>query len=134
MELYDRVNAFGRTHQMAYQVMAPGHVVYTFTPGHQYDATPGMTHGGMIAAMMDALLSVAGLSAVHHENKLVATVEFKINYTAPAKTGSLLTGTGKVLQKGKSILVVEGKIVDEKGLLIATALGTLKTYPYQPPA
>lgn len=132
MALYDQVNAFGRDHEMTYKVLEPGHIEYYFTPKARHLATPIAAHGGMIAAFMDAVIGVAALSAVHHEGKLVATVEFKINFIAPATPHHALTGTGKVVQKGRSLLVVKGDIVNEKGTLIATALGTLKAYPYQP--
>lgn len=131
LDLYNQVNAFGRDHEMTYRVLDPGHIEYQFTPGTRHLATTTAVHGGMIAAYMDAVIGVAALSAVYHEGKLVATVEFKINFTAPATAGNQLTGTGKLIQKGRSMLVVKGDITNEQGTLIATAIGTLKAYPYQ---
>jgi len=131
LDLYNQVNAFGRDHNMSYRILEPGHIEYHFTPGERHLATATAVHGGMVAAYMDAVLGVAALSAVYHEGKLVATVEFKINFTAPALPGKRLTGIGKVIQKGKSMLVVKGDITNEDGVLVATALGTLKAYPYQ---
>lgn len=131
LDLYNSSNQFGKVHGMTYEILEPGHIVYHFTPGQQHMATATVVHGGMIAAFMDAIISVAALSAVYQEQKLIATVEFKINYTAQASPGQPLTGTGQVIQKGKSMLVAKGEITDINGKLIATALGTLKAYPHQ---
>ena len=64
----------------------------------------------MLAAYMDAIIGVAALSAVHHEGKYVTTVEFKLNFLAPARSGVELKGIGTVITKGKSTLVVSGKV------------------------
>jgi len=47
---------------------------------------------------------------------------------APAKANLQLKGIGQVVSKGKSTLVVNGNILDNQGILIATGLGTLKSY------
>lgn len=130
LELYDEMNAFGRIHNMHYTVLAPGHIEYTFTPGAQHLATLHAAHGGMIAAFMDAVMGVAALSAVYTDNKLVATIEFKLNFVAPAVPGIPLKGIGQVVSKGKSTLVAKGDIIDNQGKTIATGLGTFKAYPY----
>lgn len=122
------MNEFGRDHEMKFNVISPGNIEYFFTPQHKHLATTIAIHGGMIAAYMDAIIGVAALSAVYLEGKYVATVEFKINFIAPAKPSNLLKGTGIVINKGKSTIVVSGNIVDSQGNLIATGLGTLKAY------
>jgi len=94
-------------------------------------ATPTAIHGGMLAAMMDGIIGVAALSAVAKENKLVSTVEFKINYFKPAFLGDQLTGKGKVDHKGNRIIHASGEIYNQKNELIAKALGTLNAYPFE---
>lgn len=128
LDRYNEMNEFGKDHQLTYTVIEPGHIVYHFTPQKRHLATTNAVHGGMLAAFMDAIIGVAALSAVHEEGKLVATIEFKINFLAPAGINSLLKGIGKVVQKGNSILVTTGEIFDNQGKLIATAQGTLKSY------
>ena len=94
-------------------------------------ATPTTIHGGMIAAMMDAVIGVAGLSAVAQEGKLVSTVEFKISYYNPALLGDTLTGKGKVEKKGNRIIYASGEIYNQNNKIIAKALGTLNAYPIE---
>lgn len=128
LETYNEMNQFGRDHEMTFNVISPGNIEYHFKPSQKHLATTHAVHGGMIAAFMDAVIGVAALSAVYEEGKLVATVEFKLNFVAPAKANVQLKGIGQVITKGKSTLVVSGNILDNQGELIATGLGTLKSY------
>ena len=127
IEDYIKNNQFGKHLDMEFKILAPGHIEYYLSTKKNLEAIEGMTHGGAIAGFMDGILGMAALSEVENENKLVATIEFKINYMKPVFTNEQLTGTGKVLQRGKSTLVVEGKIMCGDELKVC-ALGTFKAY------
>lgn len=129
IELYNSMNHFGRFMQMHYTVIQPGEVEYKLLIREELLATQRAAHGGALAAFMDAILGVASLSAVADEGKLVATIEFKINYLKPALLGDSLTGKGKVIQKGKRILITEGEIYNQNHELIVKAIGTFTSYP-----
>jgi uncharacterized protein (TIGR00369 family) len=128
IELYNSTNHFGRFMDMDYTIVKPGEVNYKLKVKENFLATKDAAHGGALAAFMDAILGVASLSAVADEGKLVATIEFKINYLKPALLGDSLIGKGKVLQKGKRILITEGEIFNQKNELIAKAIGTFTSY------
>lgn len=128
IESYRNQNRFGLWLGMDFKILEAGKAEYRLTPKESHEALKGMTHGGVLAGMMDGVLGVAALSVVAHEGKYVATVEFKINYLAPAVTGETILGIGEVIKKGGKILVVEGKIYNSKNELIATALGTFRAY------
>jgi uncharacterized protein (TIGR00369 family) len=128
IELYNSTNHFGRFMDMDYTIVKPGEVDYKLKIKENLLATKEAAHGGALAAFMDAILGVASLSAVADEGKLVATIEFKINYLKPALLGDSLIGKGKVLQKGKRILITEGEIFNQKNELIAKAIGTFTSY------
>lgn len=127
IEEYNTNNNFGKHLGMTFEILEPGHISYSLQATSNLEAIPGMTHGGALAGLMDGILGVAALSAVEHENKLVATIEFKINYLKPVYTNEKLVGIGKVIQKGKSTLVVEGEIFSNKVLKVI-ATGTFKAY------
>ena len=127
IEEYLRNNQIGQYLGMEFNIIEQGHVEYYLTTSKHLEAIKGMTHGGAIAGFMDGILGVAALSEVESENKLVATIEFKINYMKPVFTNEKLIGVGKVLQRGKSTLVVEGKIMCGMELKVC-ALGTFKAY------
>ena len=80
LKLYNSINKYGTINNLDLEVLAPGHIKYLMPVKEEHLATPIAIHGGVLSAMMDAILGVAALSASCHEGKLVSTVEFKINY------------------------------------------------------
>jgi len=129
IESYQQTNQFGTTNGLHLEILAPGHIRYTLPIQDHHLALPKVVHGGVIAGMMDAVLSVAGLSLVADSEQVVGTVEFKINYLAPAAPGDVLTGEGKVVKSGKRLLVTEGSISNQEGQPVAIGTGTLNAYP-----
>jgi len=128
---YIEWNKFGDLLGMEFTIPAKGSVIYTMeiTPDHL--ATPVAAHGGSVSALMDATLGVACLSEVCEEGRIVSTVSFSIQYVSPARLNDLLTATAHVIKSGKRLLFVEGKIVNQKGDLIAMATGTMNAYPME---
>jgi len=131
LNIYNQVNQFGIENELELSIIKPGEIVYKMKVVKKHLATPTAIHGGMLAAMMDGIIGVAALTAVAKENKLVSTVEFKINYFKPAFLGDQLTGKGKVDHKGNRIIHASGEIYNQKNELIAKALGTLNAYPFE---
>lgn len=128
---YIENNFFGKTLGMDFKIIKPGIVHYFLKIEQKHLATPNAAHGGVISALMDALLGVTGLSAVEQENKVVSTIEYKINFLSPALLNDELIGIGKIEQKGNRILIISGDIVciNRNDFAIAKALGTFNTYP-----
>ena len=131
LEIYNQVNQFGQENGMKLTIVKPGEIIYEMEVLPKHLATPKTIHGGVIAAMMDGVLGVAGLSTVAHEHKLVSTVEFKISYFNPAFVGDVLTGTGKIDKKGNRIIYASGEIYNQNNEIIAKAMGTLNAYPIE---
>lgn len=129
-EKYDSQNKFSELLGLEYRIISEGEIRYEMVVKPEHIAINNTVHGGCIAAMMDAVLGIAALSAMADENKYVATVEFKIDYLNPAKLGSKLIGVGTVIQKGKRLVFTEGKITSES-IIIAKASGTFNAYPAQ---
>jgi uncharacterized protein (TIGR00369 family) len=131
IDLYQQVNQFGKENQLKLTLIEPGKITYEMKVLPKHLATPTAIHGGMLAAMMDAILGVASLSAVAKENKLVSTVEFKISYFNPAFLGDTLTGNGSVDKKGNRIIFAAGEIINQNNQMIAKATGTFNAYPIE---
>ncbi len=131
LALYNQHNNFGRLLNMTYEVIEPGKVSYHLKVTSDLLATPIAAHGGAIAGFMDAIVGVAALSAVAPLNKVVSTIEFKINYVQPALLNDDLKGIGEVLKLGNRILTVRGDIYNQKNELVATSLATLNAYPIE---
>ena len=131
IEQYNLHNDFGKTIEMNFDIIEPGIVHYFLTIKQKHLATPLAAHGGVISSLMDGLLGVTALSVVEKENKIVSTIEFKINFLAPAFLHDKLQGIGKVEQKGNRLIIVSGDIfcVNRGNILIAKAIGTFNAYP-----
>lgn len=130
IEKYVDNNFFGRLVGMHFTIISDGVVEYRVKISEQHLATPNAAHGGVINALIDAALGVAGLSAVYKDNKVVSTVEYKTNFMAPALLNDELVAKAKVEQQGKRILIVSCDVFCEnrKNKLIAKALGTFNAY------
>lgn len=132
LKLYNSINNYGTLNELDLEVLSPGKIQYTMEVKEKHLATPIAIHGGVLSAFMDAVLGVAGLSASCHDGKLVSTVEFKINYLAPARLGDVLLGEGKVIQKGNRLIIAEGDIkLKGTDKLIAKGIGTFSAYPIE---
>ena len=129
IEKYNESNLFGKENNLILKVLGKGHIEYEMILEEKHMALPDVVHGGAIAGLMDAVLSVAAFSHVADENKQVATVEFKINYLKSVKKKSILKGVGTVIKNGERLMVTKGEIFDEKGDLIAIGTGTI--IPFQ---
>lgn len=84
-------------------------------------------HGGLAAVMLDnAMSATASLSVDASGRHPFATISMHTQFLAPGRIGSRLTATGRVTGGGRSIVFVDGELVDEAGTLIATASGAFK--------
>lgn len=130
IEKYIAQNYFGKLIGMCFKIAEPGKVNYFLKVKQEHLATPNAAHGGLVSSLADAALGVAGLSAVHHENKVVSTIEYKINFLSPALLNDDLVAEAKVIQKGKRILIIECdiKVSNRNNQLIAKAIGTFNAY------
>ena len=115
---------------MALQVHAPGKITYTLEVKAHHLTFPDACHGGVVAAMMDAVLGVTCLSWTLTQGNSCNTVEFKTNYLSGARPGDLLEGTGQIDFIGSTLMVASAHIHDKtSGRLVAKGLGTFSQYP-----
>jgi uncharacterized protein (TIGR00369 family) len=125
-------NAFSRLIGMHFQIIKLGEIKYEVLVTNQHLATPNAAHGGLVAALVDGALGVAGLSLVCHQNKVVSTIEYKLNYLSPVKLNDLLVANAKVISAGKRILVIECEVISmPETIMVAKAIGTFNAYDAQ---
>ena len=131
-QLYDTFNFFDKNLDLKFSEKGPGDIEYKLAIQRKHLSSPGVGHGGVIAAMMDAIIGTTALSKVFPEKKLVSTIEFKINYFKPIFEDDILIGTGEVEFQGKSIIACSGKIIKlDTGELVSKSLGTFNIYPME---
>jgi len=79
----------------------------------------GFVQGGILSAMLDDTMGPAVF--VMTEGKLyTATITMTVNFLAPAKPGPLI-GEANVVQLGKTVAFVEGRLMAKDGIVLATA-------------
>jgi uncharacterized protein (TIGR00369 family) len=79
----------------------------------------GFIQGGILTAMLDDTMGPAVF--IKTQGRLyTATIGMTVNFLAPAKLGPI-TGEARVVQIGKTIAFVEGKLTDVQDTILATA-------------
>lgn len=128
---YVQWNHFGKMLGMDFNVVEAGVVEYQLEVKEMHLATMNASHGGVQAALMDAVLGVAALSEVCTEGKVVSTVNLSVNYLSPAFLGDTMFAKGKVIKRGKSLLFTQAEILNQNGKCLATASATMNAYPVE---
>jgi uncharacterized protein (TIGR00369 family) len=79
----------------------------------------GSVHGGIMATLVDIATMTAVASVVDHRaEEMNGTAELNISYLRPA-LGAIVVAEGRVLKKGKTLVVVDVDCSDGKGRLFA---------------
>lgn len=87
-------------------------------------------HGGVIATLADAAMNVAYSTL----GGTCRTVDLSINYFAPVPEGADLVAEGYVVNRGKTLIIMEASIYSPPGIkMIARSRGTfIRDAKYQP--
>jgi uncharacterized protein (TIGR00369 family) len=84
----------------------------------------GAIHGGMTAAMLDDVISLAAGLKVEW-GQITPTLEMKVSYIAQAKPGTRLLAEARTIRRGAAVIFLEADLKDETGKLLATASATV---------
>ena len=82
---------------------------------HQPD---GILNGGATMALAESVGSPTSLIAIDTEKYSVRGIEFSANHLRSVKSG-MVTATGRIIHKGRTIHLVEIKVIDDRGRLIS---------------
>ena len=98
-------------------------ISYTWTIPESYANSEGNLQGGVMAAFIDAVL---GTVTTPHlpADRYPTLAEMKVSFFRPARVGTRITGTGRVVKRGRRLLFAEAEVTDEDGKLLAKASGT----------
>jgi uncharacterized protein (TIGR00369 family) len=95
-----------------------------FTAKPEHLNTFDVTHGGVIMTMLDLVMSWA-VRGHYGVMGGVLTVDLSLGFMK-ASMGDKVVAEGRVLHGGKSTAFCEGEARDDKGELLAKAIGTFK--------
>jgi uncharacterized protein (TIGR00369 family) len=106
-----------------------GRITIAFEAKPEFCNLLGTVQGGMLAAMLDLVMSFSVLCTVG-PGHVVPTVNMTTQFLSPARPGRII-GEGAVVKKGRSIAFMEGRLRDRDGRLLttATASGQLMKWP-----
>ena len=99
-----------------------GRAIVTLAAGPQHANPMGTLHGGILCDIADAAMGMAFASTLAPDESFT-TVEMKINFLRPVWRAQL-KAKGIVVQRGRTIGLVECDITDEEKRLVAKAGST----------
>jgi uncharacterized protein (TIGR00369 family) len=92
-----------------------------YTPRTEDHGYAGVTHGGIIAALLDEAM-VYGAASMGH---WVATAELTIRYLKPVPTGQAIRISAEVTSDRRRLAEATAEVHDQFGTLLATARAKL---------
>ena len=102
--------------------MSPGRLVATLDVREELLTPFGTLHGGVMAALVDHALGCV-LYPLMRRGQWAATTEFKLNYLAPVRGGTLVAES-TVVSLGRRAAVVRVEVTND-GESVCAAQGTL---------
>jgi uncharacterized protein (TIGR00369 family) len=99
-----------------------GTIEVAFRASEAFLNSVGVIQGGFLAAMLDDTLGPA-LVAMLGPGEFAPTTDLHVQFLRPARPGRLV-GRGRVVRKGKDVGFLSGDLVDEAGVVVATATAT----------
>ena len=104
----------------------PGRTVFELQTDLERHANPmGTVHGGILCDLADAAMGFAYASTLQ-QDETFTTLELKINFLRPV-WHTRLTATANVVQRGRTVGLVECDVTDAEGHLVARASSTCMT-------
>jgi uncharacterized protein (TIGR00369 family) len=105
--------------------ISPGAAAVQLEAGPQHANPMGTLHGGVLCDIADAAMGIAYATNLA-EGESFTTLELKINFLKPIWKATL-KAEGKVVKQGRTTGLVECRVTDEKGSLVAHATSTCMT-------
>ncbi|SFS29814.1 PaaI family thioesterase [Lutibacter maritimus] len=111
-------NTLNETLQITYTDLGEDYLVATMPVNERVYQPDGILNGGATMALAETVGSPTSMLAIDLNKFSVRGIEFSANHLRSVKHGNI-TATGKIIHKGKTIHLVEIKIVDDRGRVIS---------------
>jgi uncharacterized protein (TIGR00369 family) len=104
--------------------VATGTVRVAYAASDQLANRFGAIHGGMTAAMLDDVISLAA-GLVIEWGQITPTLEMKVSYIAQGRPNTRILAEARTIRRGGTVIFLEADLKDEGGKLLATASSTV---------
>ena len=102
-----------------------GAVTFELDVGEEHTSPLGTVHGGILCDLADAAMGCAHASQLD-DGESFTTLELKMNFLKPVWSGRLVADA-RVLKTGRTIGLVECRVTDGSGSLVAYGTSTCMT-------
>lgn len=126
MQTLRSAETYFRLLSMELREVAWGQARLELEVGPQHLQPYGAVHGGVISSLVDS----AGFWAVYSmlpQGREATTIEMKLNYLAPARSGRLIC-EGRCIKLGRTLGLAEARVDNEAGELLAHGTVTMMVF------
>jgi uncharacterized protein (TIGR00369 family) len=110
---------------MRLTAMEPGRATFELDAEQRHSSPLGTLQGGILCVLADGAMGAAYVSLLE-DGESFATLELKMNYLKPVWSGRVVANA-EVIKAGRTIGLVECRITDESGSLVAHSTSTCIT-------
>lgn len=128
LSIYER-SSYAKYLQMGIIDLHEGETTISMCVRHEMTNSAGLLHGGAEGSLLDMAMNLACYSL----GRRVTVLGFNTNFLRGVKEGQTVRAVATVLHSGQSTLVVEGRILDDTGKLLAKGRGTFLATGYFTP-
>jgi uncharacterized protein (TIGR00369 family) len=90
-----------------------------FTPTADFQGPPGVAHTGIVAAVLDEVMS----QLIYARLQLAVTRKTEVTYRRPIRVGQTYRFTAEVIQENRRIIAARAEARDSEGNQVARARG-----------
>lgn len=121
--ILEKLNAINKdtlmeTLDITYTEVGDDFLVATMPVNSRVHQPMGLLHGGATVALAESVGSAASYYLLDHEKQEVRGIEINANHVRSIKEG-IVKATARILHKGRTTVLYEVRIEDEKGRLIS---------------
>jgi uncharacterized protein (TIGR00369 family) len=84
----------------------------------------GIVQGGFLSAMLDSAMGASAVSALEGRKAFVSNAELKVSFLRTVREGEVLTCTATVSSRGRTVMFLEGTVVNDEATEVARATST----------
>ena len=119
LDMYEH-SSYAKYLQMEILDLCEGETTVSMHVRHELTNLSLILHGGAVGSLLDMAMNLACYSL----GRQVLILGFNTNFLGGAREGDTVRALAKVLHSGRSTMVVEGRILDSQGKLLAKGRGT----------